>query len=56
MTTIIKAKDMDKDYSREQLLTHYVNKGATIYTIVRSISASGMTRNLSFKVIKEGEL
>jgi hypothetical protein len=56
MTTIIKAEDMDKDYSREQLLTHYVNQGATIYTIVRSVSASGMSRTMSFKVIKDGEL
>lgn len=56
MTTIIKAKDMDKDYSREQLLTHYVDEGSTIYTIIRSVSASGMSRTMSFKVIKDGEL
>lgn len=56
MTTIIKAKDMDKDYSREQLLTHYVDQDSTIYTIVRSVSASGMSRTMSFKVVKDGEL
>lgn len=56
MATIIKAKDMDKDYSREQLLTHYIDQGSIIYTVVRSVSASGMSRIMSFKVVKGGEL
>ncbi len=56
MTTIYKAKDMDTDYCREQLLTHYIEQGATIYTVVRSVSSSGMSRTMSLKVVSEGEL
>lgn len=56
MTTTIKAKDIDKDYSREQLLTHYLTEGDTVYSVIRSVSASGMSRTISLKVISGGQL
>ena len=43
----------ERDYAREQLLTHYLREGSKVYTILRSVSASGMTRHISL-VIGEG--
>jgi len=41
---------MDRNYSIEQLLTHYVTDSSTVYTVLRSVSASGMTRAISLLV------
>ena len=49
-------KALDVAYAREQLLTHYVSEGDTIYTVLRSVSSSGMSRTLSLKVAKEGKI
>jgi len=46
----------DRDYAKEHLLTHYVKEGDKVYTILRSVSSSGMTRNISLVVAKEGEM
>ena len=43
-------------YAREQLLTHYVSEGDTIYTVLRSASSNGMSRTLSLKVAKDGKI
>jgi hypothetical protein len=43
---------LDIDYAKEQLLTHYLNEGDTVYTVLRSVSASGMSRTMSLKVVK----
>lgn len=56
MTTTIKAKEMDTNYCREQLLTHYLSEGATVYTLLRSVSSSGMTRHISLLVANGGEI
>ena len=50
------AKALDVQYAREQLLTHYVSEGDTIYTVLRSVSSSGMSRTISLKVAKEGKI
>jgi hypothetical protein len=49
-------KALEVQYAREQLLTHYVSEGDTIYTVLRSVSSSGMSRTLSLKVAKEGKI
>jgi len=49
-------KALDVQYAREQLLTHYVSEGDTIYTVLRSVSSSGMSRTISLKVAKDGKI
>ena len=41
---------LDREYAIEHLLTHYVREGATVYTILRKLSSSGMTRHYSLLV------
>ena len=50
------AKQLDRDYSIEQLLTHYVNAGDTIYTVIRSVSSTGMSRTMSVKIVRDGRI
>jgi hypothetical protein len=50
------AKALDVAYAREQLLTHYLKEGSTVYTVLRSVSSSGMSRTLSLKVASEGKI
>ena len=50
------AKRLERDYAKEQLLTHYVKEGQTVYAIVRGRSASGMSHDISLKVINSGKL
>ena len=49
-------KALDVAYAREQLLTHYVSEGDTIYTVIRSVSSSGMSRTISLKVARDGKI
>lgn len=56
MTKTLTAKELDALYGREQLVEHYVKQGQTIYTILRSVSSSGMSRNISLLCVTEGEL
>jgi hypothetical protein len=49
-------KALDVAYAREQLLTHYLKEGDTVYTVLRSVSSSGMSRTLSLKVAKDGKI
>ena len=46
----------DMEYARERLLTHYVTQGATVYTILRSRSASGMSRTISLVLALDGKV
>jgi hypothetical protein len=52
MGTITKTqqKKLDYDYAKERLLTYYINEGDTIYTVLRSVAPSGMSRTMSLKV------
>lgn len=57
MTTTISKKaqkELDRAYAVEHLLTHYVKEGTRVYTIMRHVSASGMSRDISL-VIAQGE-
>jgi hypothetical protein len=49
-------KELDIQYAREQLLSHYLNEGDTVYTVLRSVSSSGMSRTMSLKVAKDGKI
>ncbi len=42
--------------ARERLLTHYITQGATVYTILRSCNASGMSRTISLVVALDGTM
>ena len=45
-------KQADFDYAKKQLLEYYLEEGATVYTVLRSVSSSGMSRTISLKVVK----
>jgi hypothetical protein len=49
-------KQADFDYAKKQLLDYYLTEGATVYTVLRSVSSSGMSRTMSLKVAKDGKI
>jgi len=49
-------KQADFDYAKKQLLDYYLTEGATVYTVLRSVSSSGMSRTISLKVAKGGQI
>ena len=49
-------KQADYDYAKKQLLAHYVNEGDTVYTVLRAVSSSGMSRTISLKVARDGKI
>jgi hypothetical protein len=49
-------KQADFDYAKKQLLDYYLNEGDTVYTVLRSVSSSGMSRTISLKVAREGRI
>jgi hypothetical protein len=56
-TTTKKAQRIaEMEDARESLLTHYVTTGATVYTILRSRSSSGMFRTISLVVALDGKM
>ena len=58
MGTITKTqqKKLDYDYAKKQLLEYFVKEGDTIYTVLRSVAPSGMSRTMSLKVAKNGKI
>jgi hypothetical protein len=52
----LSAKELDKEYGREQLCEHYLTQDAKVYTILRKVSSSGMSRHISLVIAKDGEL
>jgi hypothetical protein len=56
-TTLSKAAQarQDQDYAREQLLTHYLSENTRVYTILRHVSSSGMSRDISLLVADSDE-
>ena len=49
-------KQADFEYAKKQLLDYYLTEGATVYTVLRSVSSSGMSRTMSLKVAKGGQI
>jgi len=49
-------KALEVQDAKKQLLAHYVSEGSTVYTVLRSVSSSGMSRTLSLKVASEGKI
>lgn len=58
MTTTTLSKkaqaQLDRAYAVEHLLTHYLKEGDKVYTILRHVNASGMSRDISL-VIAQGD-
>jgi hypothetical protein len=50
--TMKELKQLDRDYAIEQLLTHYVSEGTRVYTSLRKVSSSGMTRHYSLFIVQ----
>jgi hypothetical protein len=48
----------DQELQREELVKEYFNgeERVTVYTILRRVSSSGMTRHISLKVAQGGEI
>jgi len=44
------------DYAKKQLLEFYLKEGDTVYTVLRSVSSSGMSRTISLKVARGGRI
>jgi len=60
MTTATMTKKAQKaqevQEAKEELLKWFVKEGDTVYTVLRSVSSSGMSRTMSLKVAKEGKI
>ena len=59
MSTILNKKakaQLDRDYAIEHLLTHYVKQGDKVYTIMRHVSSSGMSRDISLVIAQGNEI
>ena len=46
----------DQAYAVERLLTHYLKEGDRVYTMVRHVSTSGMSRDISVMVARGNEI
>lgn len=46
----------DQGYAVERLTDHYLAPGDTVYTLVRHVSASGMSRDISLFIAQGGEI
>jgi hypothetical protein len=57
-TTLSKrqAAQLDIDYAREKLLTHYLKEGTRVHTILRHVSASGTSRDISLVIADGNEI
>ena len=46
----------DQEHAVERLLSFYLKEGDRVYTVVRHVSASGMSRDLSLYIARDGEI
>ena len=46
-----KIKQAEQDDARERLLSFYLKEGQTVYTSIKSVSSSGMSRTMSLYVV-----
>lgn len=46
----------DQAYAVERLLSYYLKEGDRVYTMNRHISSSGMSRDISLFVARDGEI
>lgn len=47
---------LDRDYAIEKLHEHYLTPGATVYTLRRRISSSGLSQDISLYVVNNNKL
>lgn len=57
-TTLSKTaqKKLNREHAKERLLSYYLEPGDKVYTMVRSVSSSGMSRTMSVYVVKDNQL
>ena len=57
-TTLSKTaqKKLNREHAKERLLSYYLEPGDKVYTMVRSVSSSGMSRTMSVYVVKDKQL
>jgi hypothetical protein len=51
-----KEKEQEKEYAKERLLSYYLKEGQTVYVLQRSVSSSGMSRNLNLFTVNNGKI
>jgi hypothetical protein len=57
MTTATAIKKLEAQQARETLLEHYLTEGSRVYTILRHVSSSGMSRDISLVIAdKDGTI
>lgn len=58
IATLSKAaqKKADREEAKDRLASYYLKPGAKVYTVVRSVSSSGMSRTMSLYVVIDGQL
>ena len=57
MTTATAIKKLEQQEAREKLLEHYLTEGSRVYTILRHVSTSGMSRDISLVIAdKDGTI
>ena len=50
-------KKLEQQEAREKLLEHYLTEGSRVYTIIRHVSTSGMSRDISLVIAdKDGSI
>jgi hypothetical protein len=56
--TVSKAaqKRAERDKAKESLASNYLKPGDKVYTVIRSVSASGMSRTMSLYAVIDGQL
>ena len=56
MSTLTKQEKItEREHSRERLGS-LLNAGDTVYTVIRSVSSSGMSRTMSLYIVKDNRL
>jgi hypothetical protein len=50
MSMTVSAKELDKEFGKEKLCEFYLTENCIVYTILRSVSTSGMCRHISLVI------
>ena len=49
-------KREEREESKQRLLSYYLKPGSKVYTVIRSVSSSGMSRTMSVYVVVDNQL
>lgn len=56
LVTKVKGERLLREQSRKKLLPYFKRKNAVIYSIIRTVTNSGMSRAIDFYVVDKGQL